>query len=128
MSVPTYRRYESKAKFIQVAEELVECAKIYGKKLGKRHEWFGVQKVYDTSIELLNAVVMGNSYNPKQYNDVRQEYFKDALGRLDCLSVQISLLYKYATLTDNQWEHWGILLATERKLLNGIINYGKEHR
>lgn len=125
MSVPTYRRYESKVEFLQVAEELVECARIYGRKIGKRHEWFGVQKIYDASIELLNALVMGNSYNPKEHNDVRQEYFKDALGRLDCLSTQVTLLSKYAILTDNQWEHWGILLATERKLINGIIKYDR---
>lgn len=134
--VPSYKRKESKMEFISVARELVNCSKCYGEKIGKRHHWLGVRQVFESAINVLTSITLANSFNPKIDYEERAHYFKLALGHLDCVSVGISILKPFTkndkkSLTDSQWEHWGILIMTERKLIkgvNGLLKYSKQRR
>lgn len=131
--VPSYKRKESKMEFISVARELVNCSKCYGEKIGKRHHWLGVRQVFESAINVLTSITLANSFNPKIDYEERAHYFKLALGHLDCVSVGISILKPFTkndkkSLTDSQWEHWGILIMTERKLIKGVMESDKKFK
>lgn len=129
--VPTYKRTQSKMEFISTAEDLVFCSKNYGEKIGKRHHWLGVRQVFDSAVNTLNEITLANNFNPKKDYEERTYHFKLALGYLNCVSTGITILKKSIRkdkncLTDGQWEHWGILIATERKLIKGVMEYDKK--
>lgn len=131
MSVESYKRKQSKMEFITTALDLVMCSKCYGEKIGKRHSWLGVQQVFDYAMQLHHNIIMANSFNPKTDYTERTLYFKNALGYLNCISSGISILKEFTkkdknVLKESQWEHWGILIATERKLIKGIMEYDKQ--
>lgn len=126
MSVPTYKRAESKVEFISTARELVLCGAKYGEIIAKRHRYFGAIEPYNLAVKMFDCLVAGNSRDVKTEYEKRTEYFKQALDYLECLSSHISLLSDYVELSDNKWEHWGILIATEKKLINGILKSDKE--
>ena len=131
MGVAKYERKQSKMEFISVAKELIMCTKGYGEKIGKRHKWLGVQQVFDYAMQVHHNIIMANSFNPKTDYEERTHYFKTALRYLNCISSGISILKEFTKkdkhiLEQSQWEHWGILVATERKLIHGIMDYDKK--
>lgn len=127
MSVPTYRRTQSKMEFISIAEELEAFTSAMCAKFPERKKDFGVKQTYQLASDITNFVVEANSWDLRTYSNLREVCFRNALACLSKLTIKLNILKKYkSSLEGRHWEKWGLLIGQEVNLINNIMKSDKK--
>lgn len=146
MSVPTWKRRESKVLYLDNARELVEFTLRFMKKFPKSSTFYIAKPIMDSAINVYKYCCTANSRFPKCEADVafRKDFLNMALGELDSMDCNISIAinaYSISTKSgedceikssDYSWTHWGELIYSERSLIIKVLesdsskNFGKE--
>lgn len=125
MSVPAYKRNESKMEFLKTARDIeVKLIKLLAEK-PKRYRFY-YQQLINLSIDVLNNVKQGNSVYVETVSDaeLRMRYFKISLAKLQALISQIEILYylfKENGITIKAVEQLSELINKEIILIKGVL-------
>lgn len=129
MSVPAYKRKESKMEFMSCAISLVKLSVTYGEKISRRHKLFGAVRPYELSVQVLELCIKANDLNVKSDFQDRQKCWDEILTLLNCISTHLTILATYVTNIEyRQWEMWTNKLFELRKLIIGIKKSDKERQ
>lgn len=126
MSVPAYKRTESKMEYISKARDLLKFTVSMCSKIPKKYTFYGVIHTYKLAQNVLDQLIRANNLNLKTYYQKRTELLDDALGNLACLSNHLELIKSYITLEDKYWVKWATLIGLCEKLIKGIKTKDKE--
>lgn len=140
MSVPTWRRRESKAIYLDNARELVVFTLKFTKKFPKSATFYITTSIMESAKNVYKYCATANNRFPKTLEDVeyRKKYLYDALGELDSMDYNISIAidaYSISTKddiiceiksSDYSWAYWGELIYKERELIKGVIESDKK--
>ena len=124
MSVPTWRRKESKLEYVNTARELVKYTTARCLKLPKRITFFISTKLVDATHEIYSNVLHIQSLYSKteEHKQKRLELIEASLAKLNYLASMLDILYIYTEnkMTDNQFETLSKMIYKETALLKGL--------
>lgn len=124
MSVPTWKRKESKLEYVNTARELVKYTTARCLKLPKRITFFISTKLVDATHEIYSNVLHIQSLYSKteEHKQKRLELIESSLAKLNYLASMLDILYIYTEnkMTDNQFETLSKMIYKETALLKGI--------
>lgn len=130
MSVPSYKRNESKIEYVYQSYNLVQfIANICTNKFSKKYTFYGVNKAYEFASKICECCVFANLTNVNKDYEKRLSYLQDAKKYLKCLSMQMNLISHYENkVTDNQWIKFTNDTDKLEKLINGVIKSDKSRQ
>ena len=100
--------------FLDNAQALVCIAQRNSLKMSKKVRYYGITQIYNESLEMYNLLVMANNRNLYTDFEVREEYLRQALDKLECISSNLTILKKLPNnLTSGKWKHWGEVISKE---------------
>lgn len=125
MSVPVYKRNLCKVQFIDTARELVVHSLTYCRHFPKSMMFTITKDILDLSKNIYRCVVRANKWYPNSKHNiqVREKYFREALGdlsTLDCF-IGIAIDTDSIKLTDYGWVQWGKLIEYETNLIKRVL-------
>lgn len=135
MSVPTWRRNESKVQYLDTARELVVHSIKMIRKFPKSARFIISNDIMKSANEVFRHVTNCNACFPKSYEDIRHRRYEliQAQGELDTLDCFISIaIDAYSIQTDKgldceikssdySWAYWGELIFKERNLIAKVL-------
>ena len=125
MSVPAYKRNESKMEFLKIARDIeVKLIKLLTNK-PKRYRFY-YQQLISLSFDILNNIKQGNSIYVEIKSDVelRVRYFKISIAKLQALISQMEVLYyifKDDGITIKAVEELSEMINKEIILIQGVL-------
>lgn len=143
MSVPSWKRKESKILYLDNARELVVFTLRFMKKFPKSATFYIATPIMESAINIYKYCATANNRFPKSIKDFeyRKKYLYDALGELDSMDCNISIAidsYSISTKdneitcniqsSDFSWAYWGELIYKERELIKGVIESDNEKK
>lgn len=135
MSVPTWKRNESKVEYIDTARELVIHTIKGVRKFPKSATFIISSDIMKSANDIFRYVIICQNCFPKSKEDIdfRRNYLLQALGELDNLDCKISIAidaYSRKTeqdtecdikMSDYSWAYWGELIYKERNLIKKVL-------
>lgn len=135
MSVPTWKRNESKVEYIDTARELVVRTLKGVRKFPKSATFIISNDIINSANNVFKYVITCQNCFPKSKEDIafRKNFLVQALGELDNLDCKISIAIDLYTTTQEQenkceikmsdysWATWGELIYKERNLIKKIL-------
>lgn len=126
MSVPQWRRSESKMEYVKGAMDLVKYTTQKCLKLPKRLTFFISTDLVKISQDIYKDVIyIKTLYSPTtDHENKRKELVESAVAKLEYLASMLNILFAYAekTFTEKQWDKWTEMIEREIALLKGIKN------
>lgn len=135
MSVPTWKRRESKVLYLDTARQLCEFTLKFMKKFPKSATFYIAQPIMQSALNVYKYCSTANARFIKNESDIafRKDQLTLALGELDSMDCNISIaINAYSISTkENQyceiesseysWTHWGELIYSERSLIIKLL-------
>lgn len=126
MSVPQWRRSESKMEYVKVGMDLVKYTTQKCLKLPKRLTFFISTDLVKTAQDIYKDVIYIKTLysTTSEHETKRKELVESVVAKLEYLASMLNILFAYAetTFTENQWSKWTELIEREIALLKGIKN------
>lgn len=135
MSVPTWKRRESKVLYLDNARELCVFTLRFMKKFPKSSRLFIAQSIMNSATNIYKYCCTANARYIKCEDDIkfRKDYLTLALGELDSIDCNISIAIDAYSISikdkqeceiessDYSWAHWGELIYSERNLIMKVL-------
>lgn len=135
MSVPTWKRNESKVQFLDTAFHLVEFTLTHMKKFPKSATFYICVPVMENARNIYKYCCTANARFPKCEEDIkfRKDQLNLALGELDSMDASLTIAFNAYSIslrndskesvrfTSNELTEWGELIHSERNLIIKLL-------